>query len=152
MKWERWEMRSTEITLHFLLWNQKTKSLITLSVSNQSSATGEKRRDENENFNNGTISYNFFWSFQFIQLSPDSAPSSVSLFGWGVFFVVVCKALCHPKHSWLKYDIAFLPLHCHLHPLPVSSLYNSKPHPFPRSCSTVAMAVCGWIITEHMWQ
>lgn len=46
MKWERWEMRSPEITLHFLLWNQKTNSLITLSVSNQSSATGRKQRWE----------------------------------------------------------------------------------------------------------
>lgn len=81
MKWERWEMRSPEITLHFLLWNQKTNSLITLSVSNQSSATGRKQRWEWKFKQlHKHLQFCFFWSFQFIQLSADSAPSSVSFF------------------------------------------------------------------------
>lgn len=62
MTWEKWEIRSTEITSHFLLWNQKTKSLI-MCQALTSLVQQRKSWDENGNFNSGAMSCNFLYCF-----------------------------------------------------------------------------------------
>lgn len=115
MKWERWEMRSTEITLHFLLWNQKTKSLITLSVSNQSSATGEKAEMRMEIL---TMA-----QYLIIFLDPFSSSNfhltlllPVSLF-LVVFFWLYARLYAVPSIfgwnvTWLFYPSVVFSIHC----------------------------------------
>lgn len=149
MKQERWEIRSTEKILHFFLWNQKNKGLITLSGINQSSAIVKKMR----------------WKWNFFTTAK--------------CLLILWILSIHPTYTWLSFIQSlylhlfffharthFFPIpsvfawnatwlfcsHCFLCPLHVSCLYSLKPIQFHLSRRSVTMTAYDPKITKQIWQ